>query len=198
MSQFIVIDFEASSLVDGFPVSVGIASSDGQLFYALIKPHDEWDMGYRWDGNSQSIHGFSRAHLQQHGREAAAVVNDIKSMFGDDVAFMADAPGHDKQWLDELISVSGITYAPKMYRSTPEMWLTTLHDEHRVELEVVLKIKALRTNMHTHHALSDAASWVAAEEATRAWIETQDLKQCEAVFEEWKQRVDAIAQGGAS
>ena len=191
MSQFIVIDFEASSLVDGFPVSVGIASSDGQLFYALIKPHDEWDMGYRWDGNSQSIHGFSRAHLQQHGREAAVVVNDMKSMFPD-VAFMADAPGHDKQWLDELISVSGIAYASRMFRATPEMWMTTLYDEHRVELEAVLKIKELRANMHTHNALSDAASWVAADAAARVWVETNDLQKCEAVFESYKQRVREI------
>jgi hypothetical protein len=111
---------------------------------------------------------------------------------------MADAPGHDKQWLDELISVSGITYAPKMFRATPEMWMTTLYDENRVELEAVLKINELRKSMHTHHALSDAAAWVAADAATRKWIETNDLKHCEAVFEKWKQRVDAIVKGGAT
>jgi hypothetical protein len=198
VNQFTVIDFEASSLIDGYPVSVGIASSDGRLFYSMIKPHPEWDMRYRWDGNAQAIHGFSREHLVAHGREAAAVVADMKSMFGADVAYMSDAPGHDKAWLDELISVSGISYTPKMYRSTPEMWLTALYDEHRIELEAVLKINELRKILHTHNALSDAASWVAAEAAVRAWIETNDLQACEAVFEAWKQRVDAIAQGGAS
>jgi hypothetical protein len=195
VSSFIVIDFEASSLIDGFPVSVGIASSDGSLFYAVIQPHAEWDMGYRWDGNSEAIHGFTRENLQQHGREAAAVVGEMKSMFGD-AAFMSDAPGHDKAWLDDLISVSSIAYAPKMYRSTPEMWMTTQFDEHRVELEAVLRINALRKSMHTHHALSDAASWVAADAATRVWVETNDLAACEAVFESYKQRVREIV--GAS
>ena len=198
MSQLIVIDFEASSLIDGFPVSVGVASSDGRMFYALIRPHAEWDMGYRWDYNSQSIHGFSREHLVSHGREVSVVVADLKNMFGDDVAFMSDAPGHDKAWLDELISVSGIAYAPRMFRATPEMWMTTLYDEHRVELEAVLKINELRKNLHTHHALSDAASWIAADAAVRVWIESNDLQKCEAEFEEWKQRVDAIVHGGAT
>jgi hypothetical protein len=194
MNPFTVIDFEASSLVDGFPVSVGIARSDGQLFYALVKPHAEWDMGYRWDPNSEAIHGLSRQHLMQHGHEAAAVVADMKNMFGD-AAYMSDAPGHDKNWLDELISVSGITYAPRMYRATTEMWMTTLFDEHRVETNVVLKIKELRAKMHTHNALSDAAAWVAAEEAVRVWCDTHDLAACEAVFAKWKKHAQVIVIG---
>lgn len=195
MNPFTVIDFEASSLVDGFPVSVGIAPSDGQLFYALVKPHAEWDMGYRWDPNSEAVHGLSRQHLMQHGREAAAVVVGMRNMFGDDVAFMSDAPGHDKNWLDELISVSRTTFSPKMYRATPEMRLTTLFDEHRVETEAVLKIKALRANMHTHNALSDAAAWVAADEAVRVWVETHDLAACESVFARWKKHAEVIVIG---
>jgi hypothetical protein len=104
----------------------------------------------------------------------------MKNLFNDDVAFMSDAPGHDKAWLDELISVSGISYAPRMFRATPEMWMTTLFDEHRVETKAVLKIKELRAKMHTHNALSDAAAWVAADEAVRVWVETNDLAACEA------------------
>ncbi|MFN8725955.1 MAG: hypothetical protein ACK5XB_10450 [Rhodospirillales bacterium] len=194
MSHLTVIDFEASSLVDGFPVSVGIARSDGRMFYALVKPHPEWDMGYRWDPNSEAIHGLTREHLTRHGREVSVVVSDIKSMFGVDVAYMSDAPGHDKQWLDELISVSSIDYKPRMFRSTPSMWLTTLYDEHRIELEAILKINELRKSMHTHNALSDAASWVAADEAARAWVQYNDLRKCEAVFETYKHRVrEAVA-----
>ncbi len=195
MNPLTIIDFEASSLVDGFPVSIGVARSDGQLFYALVKPHAEWDMGYRWDPNSQAIHGLTREHLVQHGREAAAVVVGMKNMFGDDVAFMSDAPGHDKNWLDELLSVSGISYAPRMLRATPEMWMTTLFDEHRVETNAVLKINELRKSMHTHNALSDAASWIAADEAVRVWIETRDLAACEAVFAEWKKHIEVVLIG---
>lgn len=195
MSQLIVIDFEASSLIDGFPVSVGIASSAGRLFYAVIKPHSEWDMGYRWDPNSEAIHGLSREHLTQHGRDASIVVADMKAMFPD-AAYMSDAPGHDKAWLDELISVSGVSYTPRMFRSTPEMWMTTQFDEHRVELEAVLRINELRKSLHTHNALSDAASWIAADAAARVWVETNDLQACDAVFESYKQRVREIV--GAS
>jgi hypothetical protein len=39
----IAIDFEASTLVDGYPVSIGIAASDGRMLYRLIKPHPEWE-----------------------------------------------------------------------------------------------------------------------------------------------------------
>ena len=194
MSQFTVIDFEASSLIDGFPVSVGVASSASQLFYALIKPHDEWAMGYRWDPNSEAIHGLSRAHLMQHGREAAAVVSDIKSTFGD-AAFMSDSPGHDKQWLDELVSVSGITYAPKLYQSTTRMWLETLFDELELSSKARRAIIDMRHEMHTHNALSDAAASVAADEAARAWVKSKELRACRNVFEVWKKRVKIIATG---
>ncbi len=188
MSAFVVIDFEASSLVDGFPVSVGIASSDGHMFYAMIKPHPEWDMGYRWDGNAQAIHGFSREHLMQHGREASAVVADIRAMFGD-AAFMADSPGHDKAWLDELISVSCITYKPKMYQATTRMWLDTLFDELNLTGDARREIIEMREEMRTHNALSDAASSVAADAAARAWVKKKELRACRAVFEDWKKRV---------
>ncbi len=194
MSQLIVIDFEASSLIDGFPVSVGIASSDGRLFYSVIKPHSEWEMGYRWDANAEAIHGFSRAHLMQHGREAAAVVAEIHAMFGD-AAFMADAPGHDKAWLDELISVSGIDYKPKMYSATTRMWLDTLFDKLQLTGDSRREIITMREEMRTHNALSDAASSVAADEAARAWPSGKDLRDCRNVIEEWKRRVKVVIIG---
>jgi hypothetical protein len=194
MNTFTVIDFEASSLIDGFPVSVGIACSDGRMFYAMIKPHPEWDMGYRWDPNAEAIHGFTREHLVAHGREAAVVVADIRAMFGD-AAFTSDSPGHDKNWFDELISVSGIDYKPKMYSATTRMWIETLFDELDISSKARRAIIEMREEMRTHNALSDAASSVAAEEAARAWPAGKDLRACRNVIESWKNRVKIIAIG---
>lgn len=194
MSNFTVIDFEASSLIDGFPVSIGIASSDGRMFYAMIKPHPEWDMGYRWDPNAEAIHGFTREHLVAHGREAAVVVAEIKSMFGD-AAFTSDSPGHDNAWFQELISVSGIEYKPLMHRATTRMWLETLFDELDISSKARRAIIEMREEMRTHNALSDAASSIAADAAARAWPTNKDLRDCRNVIESWKKRVKVVVIG---
>ena len=194
MSAFVVIDFEASSLIDGFPVSVGIASSDGRMFYSVIRPHSEWDMGYRWDGNAEAIHRLSRAHLVEHGRDAAAVVAEIRTMFGD-AAFTSDSPGHDNAWFQELISVSGLDYKPLMHRATTRNHLDALFNELNLTGDARRAIIEMREEMRTHNALSDAAASVAAEEAARAWPAGKDLRACRGVIEEWKRRVKVVVIG---
>ncbi|MCA3083117.1 MAG: hypothetical protein ING69_10735 [Rhodocyclaceae bacterium] len=181
-------------MIDGFPVSIGIASSDGRMFYAMIKPHPEWDMGYRWDPNAEAIHGFTREHLVAHGREAAVVVAEIKSMFGD-AAFTSDSPGHDNAWFQELISVSGIEYKPLMHRATTRMWLETLFDELDISSKARRAIIEMREEMRTHNALSDAASSIAADAAARAWPTNKDLRDCRNVIESWKKRVKVVVIG---
>jgi hypothetical protein len=52
------------------------------------------------------------------------------------------------------------------------------------------EIAKLRMSMHTHNALSDAASWIAALEAVEAWAaEGKDLRASARVFSTWKERV---------
>jgi hypothetical protein len=190
----IVIDLEASSLDNGFPVSVGIVSSDGRMFYAVIKPHSDWSTGYRWSHQAERIHGFSRDHLAAHGWDAAAVVNDIRAMFGDE-EFTSDAPWHDASWFNDLIRVSGIAYTPQRHRETTRVRLETLFDELDVSSKARRAIIDMRHEMRTHHALSDAASSIAVEQAARAWVDSKELRACRAVFEGWKKRVKIIAIG---
>ncbi|MFN7190163.1 MAG: hypothetical protein ACK5U4_01835, partial [Rhodospirillales bacterium] len=106
----IVIDFEASALDNGFPVSVGIAASDGRMFYSTIRPHQDWDTRFRWSYRSQLVHGFTPEHLEEHGRSVHLVVASVKPMFPG-ATFMADSE-LDKQWLDELLRASVAIYTP--------------------------------------------------------------------------------------
>jgi hypothetical protein len=190
----IVIDFEASSLENGYPVSVGIASSDGRMLYAVIKPHEQWSTGYRWSYKAQRIHGLELEYLQQHGREAGAVVGNIREMFGN-AEFTSDSPAHDNAWFEILIRASGIDYKPKLSTLTTRKRLDALFDELNLTGDSRREIIDMREEMRTHHALSDAAASVAAGEAARAWPAGKDLRACRNVIEKWKKHVKVIGIG---
>jgi hypothetical protein len=190
----IVIDFEASSLDNGFPVSVGIASSDGRMLYAVIKPNADWLTGYRWSYKAQHIHGFELEYLQQHGRDADAVVENIREMFGN-VEFTSDSPEYDNAWFNILIRASGADYKPKLNTITTRKRLDALFDELALTGDARRAIIEMREEMRTHHALSDAAASVAAAEAARAWPAGKDLRACRNVIERWKKHVKVIGIG---
>jgi hypothetical protein len=189
-----VVDFEASSLDNGFPVSVGIASTDGRLFYAVIKPNADWLTSYCWSYKAQNIHGLQLEHLQQHGRDAAAVVANIRELFGD-AEFACDSPTHDNAWFAMLIRASGIDYKPNLSAVTTRRRLDALFDELNLTGDARRAIIDMREEMRTHHALSDAAASVAAAEAARAWPAGKDLRDCRNVIERWKKRVKVIGIG---
>lgn len=190
----IVIDLEASALENGFPVSIGIVAGDGRMFYSVIKPHEQWSTGYRWSHQAEQIHGFSRDYLAQNGRDAAAVVANIRELFGD-AEFTSDAPWHDASWFNDLIRVSGIAYTPQLHRETTRVRLEKLFDELEISSKARRAIIDMRHEMRTHNALSDAASSIAAAEAARTWVDSKELRACRAVFEDWKKRVKIIAIG---
>jgi hypothetical protein len=192
----IVVDFEASSLDNGFPVSVGIASSYGRMFYAVIKPHSDWSTSYRWQYKAQHIHGLELEYLQQHGRDASAVVENIRAMFGDE-EFACDSPEYDNAWFDILVRASGIDYKPTLSTVSTRKRLDALFDELALTGDARRAIIEMREEMRTHHALSDAAASVAAAEAARAWPAGKDLRACRNVIERWKKHVAVIAVGVA-
>jgi hypothetical protein len=190
----IVVDFEASALENGYPVSVGVASTDGRMFYAIIKPNADWLTGYRWSYKAQHIHGFELEHLQQHGRDAGAVVANIRELFGD-AEFACDSPTHDNAWFEILIRASGIEYKPTLSSISTRKRLDVLFDDLALTGDARRAIIEMREEMRTHHALSDAAASVAAGEAARAWPAGKDLRVCRNVIERWKKHVKVIGIG---
>ena len=190
----IVIDFEASSLDNGFPVSVGIVASDGRMFYAVIKPSAEWLTNYRWQYKAQHIHGLELEYLQQHGRDAAAVVANIRELFGN-AEFACDSPEYDNAWFTMLVRASGIDFTPTLSSISTRKRLDALFDELNLTGDARREIIDMREEMRTHHALSDAAASVAAAETARAWPAGKDLRACRNVIELWKKRVKIIAIG---
>lgn len=189
MIRITAFDLEASSLTNGFPVSLGVARFDGTMYHALVKPHADWlTPEYEWNPASQQIHGYSIAHLQAHGKPPAQIVAELNELFPDE-QFASDVPAIDTHWLRELVYAAGGGARFDVRRVDLGAVLTMLKDQVDMHGDARREIDRLRGAMHTHNALSDAASWIAALEAVEAWAEGKDLRKSEAVFQAWRERV---------
>jgi hypothetical protein len=190
MIRVIAFDIEASALTDGFPVSIGVASSDGRLFHALIRPHESWvEPEYRWNPVAERIHGYSLEKLQAQGLPPAEVVAQLNEQFSGEM-FASDAPPLDTYWMRELNYAAGGIAKFDIRRIGIDAVLTMMQDEVAMPIAARNEIERLRKRMHTHNALEDAASWIAALEAVDAWAsEAKDLRAAEAVFKKWRDHV---------
>jgi hypothetical protein len=189
MIRIIAFDLEASSLIRGFPVSIGVASSDGTLFHALIKPADAWlTPEYEWNPASAQIHGYSLEHLQAHGKTPSQIVEEMNELFPAE-ALASDAPSIDAAWLRTLVDAADAEAHFTVRRIDLGAVLTMIEDEVGMHGDARRDIDRLRGSMHTHNALSDAASWIAALEAVEAWAIGKDLRKSQAVFDNWRKRV---------
>lgn len=190
MIRIIAFDFEASALVDGFPVSIGVARSDGALYQALIKPHDDWlTAEFKWDPVAATMHGYSIERLRAEGTPPAQIVNEINVMFAGEM-LVSDAPALDTHWMRELNYAAGGIARFDVRRVGLDAVLTIIQDEVDMHGDARREIAKLRASMHTHHALSDAASWIAALEAVEAWAaDGRDLRAAVKAFQKWHERV---------
>ena len=90
----IVIDIEASALVDGYPIEIGWACRGGECRAYLVKPTEELIAHTNWDPVAESIHGLSRELLERQGAPIDEVVANLnKDLAGERV--LSDAPSHD-------------------------------------------------------------------------------------------------------
>lgn len=102
----IFIDFEASSLslLDSYPIEVGICMGNGTTKSWLIKPHVLWK---DWSAESEKIHGIPREALVENGENIRAVANELNHLLTTEEVY-CDAISHDSFWLHRLFRASGI------------------------------------------------------------------------------------------
>jgi len=188
--RIVAFDFEASALAHGFPVSIGVAKSDGTMYHALIKPDDEWlTPEYTWDPVAATMHGYSVERLRAEGLTPAQVIDELNGMFAGE-AFASDAPAADFAWLRTLVDAADAEARFDVRRVGLDAVQTMIEDEVAMHGDARREISRLRGQMHTHNALSDAASWIAALEAIEAWsAEGKDLRASVRVFQKWKEHV---------
>lgn len=100
------IDFEASSLdlIASYPIEVGVCMPDGSLHSWLIQPHVLWQ---DWSESAETIHGISRARLQQEGTPVGEVARALNRLLPEQI--FCDAWTFDSFWLHRLFRAAGET-----------------------------------------------------------------------------------------
>lgn len=185
-SSFQVLDIEASALVGGYPIAVGIVRADGQMLHAIVQPEPEWIDHGRWDANAEHLHGISLDRLKSEGRPAATIVAEINARFSG--WLHSDAPGHDLRWLQELRDAAGVELRANVVAKEVETVLRELAEANETPRAKVHEILNLERAAHTHHALHDAAAWVAVRDA----IVNRATEEPAAVFARWKDQVNTF------
>lgn len=185
-SFFQVLDIEASALVGGFPIAIGIARADGEMLYALVRPETEWIEHARWDPNAEHLHGISLDKLKAEGRPATEIVDEINERFSG--WLHSDAPSHDLHWLQELRDAAGVELRANVIAREIETVLREIAEAAEMPRAKLDEIFNLERASHNHHALHDAAAWVAAREA----IVRFEFEEAASVFARWKERVNAF------
>jgi hypothetical protein len=185
-NSFQVLDIEASALVGGYPIAIGIVRADGELLYALVRPEPEWIVHGRWDENAQHLHGISIDRLKSDGRPAAEIVAEINQRFAG--WLHSDAPSHDLRWLQDLRDAAEIELRANVVGREVETILRELAEGTETPRARIHEIFNLERASDNHHALHDAAAWVAVRDAIVNW----QTEEPTTVFARWKDRANAF------
>lgn len=103
-----IIDFEASSLKPpSFPIEVAVVDAGGAEFQRLIRPSQTWINEYRWDPESEKIHGIPKSILLEDGCDLVNVAKDLNDFVGDGTVY-CDGGVYDINWANELYAAAGI------------------------------------------------------------------------------------------
>lgn len=94
-----IIDVEASGFGRGsYPIEVGLVTAEGEAFCTLIRPQPEWQ---HWDAAAEQVHGVARPLLDQHGRSAREVAQQLNERLHGRVVY-SDGWANDYSWLGAL------------------------------------------------------------------------------------------------
>lgn len=99
-----VLDVEASGFGrHSYPIEVGYALPDGQVFCTLIRPEPHWT---HWDVQAESLHRIPRPTLLSRGRPAAEVAGLLNEQLKGRTVY-SDGWNHDYTWLALLFDAAG-------------------------------------------------------------------------------------------
>lgn len=143
------IDFEASSLslLDSYPIEVGICLSSGEVKSWLITPHVLWR---DWSVESERVHGISKDILLSEGVHYKSVAEQLNQVIGHQTIY-CDAVAHDSFWLHRLFRASGI----KPHFSL-ECIMTLLDKDKRGRWQSTRQSIINKQKLITHRAGTDA------------------------------------------
>ncbi|WP_186392807.1 MULTISPECIES: hypothetical protein [unclassified Pannonibacter] len=104
--DWIVIDFEASSLNDGsYPIEFGYCDLDMNSGGFLIRPETEWT---DWHPEAASAHGIPRELLFASGIPAHEAAERVNYMADGGRSFLCDGGASDQRWYEVLFRATGV------------------------------------------------------------------------------------------
>ncbi len=147
------IDVEASSLgTRGYPIEVGLITSEGSMYCTLILPPDDWSKldPLVWDAAAESVHGISRAILQNHGKPLPEVARELNRV-AQGLTLFSDAWGNDYPWLARLFDAAELPM-----RFHVESSRSLLSDAEAGRWSAAKQQVIAELNLRRHRASSDA------------------------------------------
>lgn len=101
-----VLDVEASGFGrNSYPIEVGYALPNGQVFCALIRPEPHWT---HWDPEAEHIHHISRELLFAKGRPVIEVARLLNEQLRGQTVY-SDGWSNDYSWLGNLFEVADLS-----------------------------------------------------------------------------------------
>lgn len=102
IASLVCIDFEASSLENGYPTEVGLAEvATGRVESWLIRPTDLWMRELVWNAAGEAVTGITRAMLDSNGRAVDGLCADLHA-FLNGATLVSDNPKFETWWLRQL------------------------------------------------------------------------------------------------
>ncbi|MCA3267826.1 MAG: hypothetical protein ING19_17325 [Azospirillum sp.] len=195
----LVVDVEASSLHDGYPIEIAIADiAAGRIHAWLIRPHASW-AGDDWSPQSEKIHGLSKADIEA-GEDASTVGKAMLDAAGGR-KLASDNPEYDSWWIGRLFAAA----RADARRKAPSFETTIRFHSKPIQELLAARIRMsgrpaggfeetnrFRKAFHEHSAAGDAASWAAASELIRDPASLSSAR-IRTVFETWRERAAAAS-----
>ncbi|PID43646.1 MAG: hypothetical protein CSA52_02765 [Gammaproteobacteria bacterium] len=144
------IDFEASSLslIESYPIEVGLCPPDGKPVGWLIKPHILW---YDWSEKSEQVHQITRQLLNEEGTHLKHVASALNEKI--DGIVYCDAWTFDLFWLHRLFKAAKLQPAFRL-----ESIANLLTEDQVVLWQSARKSVIREFDINTHRAANDA--WI--------------------------------------
>lgn len=115
--NLLVIECEGSGLSDqGYPVSIGVSGPNGQSWYWLVCPMEDWDY---WDSFAEAIHGIAYNELLEAGRDCFIIAREMNAIFKGNTLY-ATTPWTPR-WITRMFSESGVQMAFEVVNIVSEL-----------------------------------------------------------------------------
>lgn len=189
----IVVGFEASAAVGGYPVSVSIAGSDQRLYFRIIAPHEDWRT-LKWDERSEQIHKKTREFVAREGALPARIVSELNKLFIGEI-IVSDNPLRHDRLLQRLVVAAGIRPSFAFSPINAASILKNAFSARRTTAGAQAIIEREIGKLRAQSALSGVAAWCAGLEAAMAWMPKAREGNLEAIFQEWSVRISDYLAG---